>query len=402
MRLLLLTPQFPYPPHKGTALRNYNIITHLAARHEIDLLTFGEALPAEPTPVQRMCRRVATVAAPARPTWRRALETLASRWPDMGLRLWSTEFVRQLEAWLRADTYDIVQVEGIELARYGWRAKELCRPDRTLIVFDDHNAEYLLQERIATAEREARGWTAGAFYSTIQARKLRGFEQRVCRRFDRVAAVSEADAQALRLLDPALRAAVIPNGIDTDHYRREAVPALDLPLPTLMFTGTMDFRPNVDAVLWFTREVLPSIQAAMPDVQFYIVGQRPHTRLDVLRTNPAITITGGVEDTRPYVAGAAVYVVPLRMGGGTRLKLLEAWSMKSPVVSTTLGAEGFEVVHGRELLLADEGAAFARSVVELLRDRNRARALGEQGRLFAVAHYDWRSIVPRFEDVYRR
>ncbi len=402
MHLLFLTPQFPYPPQKGTTLRNYNIIAQLAARHQIDLLSFGEASPAALAPLQQICHRVATVATPVRPMWRRAVDTLASRWPDMGLRLWSADFTRQLETWLRANTYDIIQVEGIELARYGWQARALRRLDRTLIVFDDHNAEYLLQERIATAERKARGWTVGALYSTVQARKLRGFERRICGRLDRVVAVSGADAQALRQLDPALQVAVIPNGVDTDYFRRAEVPALDLPPHTVMFTGTMDFRPNVDAVLWFAREVLPSLQAAIPDVQFYIVGHRPHARLDVLRTNPAIIITGSVADTRPYVAGAAVYVVPLRMGGGTRLKLLEAWSMESPVVSTSLGAEGFEVTHGRELLLADDEAAFARSIVELLRDRNRAHALGEQGRSFAVAHYDWRSIVPRFEEVYRR
>jgi sugar transferase (PEP-CTERM/EpsH1 system associated) len=402
MYLLFLTPQFPFPPQKGTTLRNYNIIANLAARHEIDLLAFTDTTSAQVTPLHSLCRRIATTAIPHRATWRRAANTLTSSWPDMGLRLWSMEFKHQMEAWLSNTVYDIIQVEGLELARYGQRAKDLCPADRTLVVFDNHNAEYLLQERIAQAERQARGWTPGAIYSTLQARKLRGFERRVCRQLDRVVAVSKADAEALRQLDPTVRADVIPNGIDTSFYRRDVVKPLALAPHALVFTGTMDFRPNVDAVLWFAQEVLPLIQQTVPDVHFYVVGQRPHARLEVLRGQPAITLTGGVADTRPYVADAAVYVIPLRMGGGTRLKLLEAWAMEAPVVSTRLGAEGFEVRHERELLLVNDEAEFARAVVELLIDPDRAQALGQRGRMFAAAHYDWRDIVPHFEEVYCR
>jgi glycosyltransferase involved in cell wall biosynthesis len=406
MRILFLTPQYPYPPHKGTTLRNYNLIAGLASRHEIDLLSFVEAVPAA-SPLDRLCRRIATTSVPQRPNWRRAVDTVLSPWPDMGLRLWSNAFQQQLVAWLNDGAYDVIQVEGIELARYaltpslvgttgeGWGG------GRRLIVFDDHNAEYLLQKRIAAAEIAARGWNAGAVYSSLQWRKLRSFERRICHQADRVVCVSEADAIALRQIDPALTAHVIPNGVDTDLYKRGTVTPLDLPPHALVFTGTMDFRPNVEAMLWFAAEVLPVIKTQVPDVQVYIVGQRPHARLDVLRADPAITITGAVDDTRPYISAAGVYIVPLRMGGGTRLKLLEALSLQAPIVSTTLGAEGFAVTNGEQLLLADDPAAFARSIGELLADRARAQALGTAGRSFAVQHYDWRSIVPKFEEVYR-
>jgi glycosyltransferase involved in cell wall biosynthesis len=267
-------------------------------------------------------------------------------------------------------------------------------------VFDDHNAEYLLQRRIAEAEIAARGWNAGAVYSSIQWRKLRSFERQVCRQSDRVVCVSTADAEAIRQLDPALKTQVIPNGVDTDFYQREKVTPLDLPPHSLVFTGTLDFRPNVDAVLWFAQEVLPLVKVHAPDVHVYVVGQRPHARLDALRADPAITITGAVEDTRPYIAAASVYIIPLRMGGGTRLKVLEALALQAPLVSTTLGVEGFGVTNGKELLLADEAATFARSIVALIEDREQARSLGQAGRAFAVQYYDWRSIVPKFEAVY--
>jgi polysaccharide biosynthesis protein PslH len=402
MRILFLTPQFPYPPHKGTTLRNYNIIAGLAARHEIDLLSFVDASPVA-SPLDQLCRRIATMPIPYRPNWRRALDTALSPWPDMGLRLWSSEFRQQLAAWLNDGAYDVIQVEGLELARYVLTLPR--RADRggsgPLIVFDDHNAEYLLQKRLAEAEISARGWNAGAVYSSIQWRKLRRFEQRVCRQSDRVACVSAADAIALKQIDPTLMVHIIPNGVDTDFYRRENAGPLELPPHSLVFTGTMDFRPNVDAMAWFAQEVLPLIKRHVPDVRVYVVGQRPHVRLDALRADPAITITGAVDDTRPYIATASVYIVPLRTGGGTRLKVLEALSLQAPIVSTTLGAEGFAVTSGEELLLADDPADFARSIEELMIDRERARALGQAGRSFAVQHYDWRSIVPKFEEVYR-
>ncbi len=404
MRVLFLTPQYPYPPHKGTTLRNYNVIARLAQHHDIDLLSLVDSARV-PSPLDSFCRRIATVPAPQRSTPRRAIDTLLSPWPDMGLRLWSSEFQRQLEVWLHDSEYHVIQIEGIELARYGLTPTPTRKNGGGLgwgtLVFDDHNAEYLLQQRIAQAEIESRGWSLGAIYSTIQSRKLRRFERRICRHADRVIAVSEADAAALQSLDPSIRVHVIPNGVDTTYYRRESVTPIDLPPHSLVFTGTMDFRPNVEAVLWFAREVLPQVKASVPDAHFVIVGRQPHPRLNVLRADPAIIITGSVEDTRPYIASAAVDVIPLRMGGGTRLKLLEALSMQAPIVSTTLGAEGFEVASGRELLLADDAASFAQAVIELIDDRARSEALRRAGRSFAEK-YDWQRIGPLFEAVYRQ
>lgn len=397
MRLLFLTPQFPYPPHKGTTLRNYNLIAQLAARHTIDVLSFHDTTALPASPLDELCRRLAVVPAPARSLSRRALDTLLSPWPDMGLRLWSPRFRDLLLSWLAAGQYDVVQIEGIELARYAF---SLSPRSSARLIFDAHNAEYLLQERIARAERAARGWSIGAIYSTLQARKLRGFERRSCQRADVVAAVSAADAAALRQLDPTLNVHVIPNGIDTTYYDRSQVTPLDLPPRSLVFTGTLDFRPNVEAVLWFADRVWPKIRAARPEARFFVVGQRPHARLDRLRADPSIVITGAVEDTRPYIAGAAAYVIPLQMGGGTRFKLLEALALRVPVISTTLGVEGFDVAADRELVLADDAASFAEAVIEVVGNLAKSRALGEAGRTFAE-RYDWRLIVPLFEEAYR-
>jgi glycosyltransferase involved in cell wall biosynthesis len=162
----------------------------------------------------------------------------------------------------------------------------------------------------------------------------------------------------------------------------------------------MDYRPNLDAALWFVAEILPRIQSAKPEVKFFIVGQKPTERLMQLNGQNGVVVTGAVEDTRPFIAESTVYVAPLRMGGGTRFKLLEAMALARPIVSTTIGAEGFEVRAGQELLLADSPENFTEAVLQLLNDSARAAAIGQAGLAFAQAHYDWSAIIPKVEGVY--
>jgi glycosyltransferase involved in cell wall biosynthesis len=301
-----------------------------------------------------------------------------------------------------------VQIEGIEMAPFGlwlrsWPRFASLSP-RPLLLFDDHNAEYLLQRRAFETDLKRPSRWPGALYSFIQWQKLRRYEMRVCRQADRVVAVSEADARALQRLLPRLVPTIVPNGVDLCFYDRSVAADLQkaLPLPgsPLVFTGKMDYRPNVDAVLWFADQVLPRIRAARPDAHFLVVGQKPHPRLESLRRREGVTLTGWVEDVRPYFAGAAVYVAPLRMGGGTRLKLLEAMAMGKAIVSTSLGCEGFDVTAGQEMCVADTPHEFASTVLQLLSSPARRAALGRTARRFVEAHYAWESIVPRLEKLY--
>jgi glycosyltransferase involved in cell wall biosynthesis len=164
----------------------------------------------------------------------------------------------------------------------------------------------------------------------------------------------------------------------------------------------MDYRPNVDAALWFALEVLPRIQRSVPDAHFTVVGQKPHPRLDRLRELPGVTLTGQVPDIRPFIQAADVYVAPLRMGSGTRLKLLEAMAMERAIVSTRLGAEGLEAAAGEALVIADQPGSFASAVVDLLQDAARRQILGRQASALVRARYDWPVIIPRVEAVYER
>ncbi len=419
-RLLLLTPQVPYPPHQGTTIRNYNLIANLAADFEVHLLCFRQENdnPPSNSPLVRFCTVAESTPAPTRSLANRAVTTLTAPAPDMALRLASKTFQAQLGMLLERYRYDLIQIEGIEMAPYGlwlvqhplWRSAQQKenRPEipigRPRLVFDDHNAEYVLQQRAWETDSRAVRRLHAAAYSFIQWNKLQRYERTVCQRADRVIAVSDADRQALLRLDPTLKITVVPNGVDLDYYaayQRARDPlAPDYGPHALIFTGKMDFRPNVDAVIWFAHEVLPLVRQQTPDARLVVVGKQPHERVQALASLPGVTVTGYVPDIRAHIAAAAVYVVPLRMGGGTRLKILEAMAMRSAIVSTRLGCEGFPLEGGQVVAFADEPAAFAESVTALLRDPARRQAMGDAGRQFVDSNYGWGAIVPKLKAVY--
>ncbi len=406
MQLLFLTPQLPYPPRQGTTLRNFNLIKQLAQRHTIDLLSFmgpdDELTP--DSELHRLCRYVATAPQPQRSSNQRARDTVLSPQPDMALRLASPEMASLVRAWAGAQQYDIVQAEGIEMAQYGILAARV-RPAGGAppqFVFDNHNCEYLLQKRNALTDLRQVKRLAAAGYSLIQWQKLARYEAAVCRNAAAVTVVSQADGDALRQIVPEIRPVVVSNGIDLSQYEQPpGAPGPAEDPATLVFTGKMDYRPNIDAVLWFGRDVLPLISDVNPAVRFQIVGMNPHARLDELRAVPQIEITGAVDDVRPYINRATVYVIPMRIGGGTRFKALEAMASRKAIVSTSLGIEGIAVEDGRELLIADDPVSMAAAILQLLDEDAAERAqLGAAGYRFVSANYAWEQIVPRLETVY--
>lgn len=390
-RVLMLTPQLPYPPRQGTALRNWGLLRGVASQHELWLLSF--AAPDQtgeiPEALRSPLKEIAVIPQPTRTLSQRLRDLLTSRRPDLIFRLRSAAFEAQLQTWLDAQAFDWLLVEGLELTLALEQVWQRRTPPR--VAFDAHNCEYLLQKRaFQTDVRNPRRWP-GAAYSWLQWRRLRRHEAAICRRANLVTAVSAADAVALQRLTPEVIPLVIPNGLDVDDYATwtEATP---LQQPAFVFTGTMDFRPNIDGVLWFASEVWPRIRAALPGAHVYIVGKRPHPRLDVLREIPGIIITGAVPDTRPYIRAAAVYIVPLWVGGGTRFKILEAGAMAKAIVSTSLGAEGFPNVE-QAVMLADNAVAFADACITLAKNTAVREEAGAQAQAFVRA-YDWQAVLP--------
>ena len=397
-RILLLTPQLPYPPQQGTSLRNFHLLRALAQRHDVTLLSFAERdRAADTTRLAELARVLPPIAVPERTTGQRLRGLLTSRAPDMARRLHSAALAAALADALRDEVFDVVQIEGIELAWTMPLIRETAPGTR--IVLDCHNAETELQRRALHADRrQPRRWPA-AVYSAAQVGRLARFEREALRAADAIIAVSEEDRrQLMALAEPAKPIAVIPNVVAVDDYQWAGqVP--DEARFDLVFTGKMDYRPNVDGVLWFAEAIWPLVRQARPATTWAIVGQRPHTRLAALGDAPGITLTGRVDQVQPYLAGAGVYVLPLRIGSGTRLKLIEAMAAGCAVVSTTIGAEGFALESGREAIVADTPEAFAAAVRALLDDPARRVALGERARVFA-AQYDWQRVGPLLDEVY--
>ncbi len=400
MDILFLTSEMPYPPFAGAPMRNFGLIEGLAG-HNVWLLTFAGMYHADApdTPLRKCCAEIQTIAPPPRTLQDRLHDLVLTNKADILGRFYAETYEHKLVEWLTTHTFDLIQIENLEMAVYLPIIRK--HQPETPVIYDAHNAEYALQQRIYETERETLSQIPGALYSFIQARRVRELERRVCRMVDHVIAVSDTDAQLLRNLGCATPVTVVSNGISTTLYETRRTDPVDLEQAALVFTGKMDYRPNVDAALWFAQDILPLIRRELPNAHFYVVGQSPHTRLDVLRGQAGITLTGLVPEIIPYLQAASVFVVPLRMGSGTRLKVLEAMACGCPIVSTPIGAQGLTITDGQELLLAEEAQAFAQAVIKLHRDPDLARQIGRQARQFVKTYYDWSVLLPHLFEVYK-
>lgn len=397
MKILLLTPDLPYPPESGVALRSFGILRGLReAGHEIALLSFASPEPpAQSNPLNELCATVQVVPLPSHSRRKRLLKMLTSGEADMQHRLASAEFESALRALLESENFDAIQFFGIEFGR--WLPLMQAHGRGAKLVYDAQNAEADLQRAIALIDRkQPRRWLS-ALYSSQQASRLRRFECEICRAVDLVVAVSDADKQLL-LQHRGARIHVVPNGINVDHYRPPA--SLLRERWQLVFSGKMDYRPNVDAMEWFCAEVLPRVRKRLPQARLCIVGRNPQARILAL-ADEHTQVTGWVESVQPYLHAAALYIVPLRMGSGTRLKILQALASGCTVVSTSIGAAG---LHGEALAalqLADTAEDFAEAVVALLQDDAARAETGLSAQASVRKHYDWSALLPRLLDAYR-
>jgi sugar transferase (PEP-CTERM/EpsH1 system associated) len=406
MRILVLAPQWPDPPRQGAAIRNLHILLYLAQRHRVTLLTFASDGEMDKSRLERLCDHVEVLPAPARSTQQRLRTLLSSPLPDMAWRLRSDAMMERVLDLCKHTTFDAIHTEGIEMAPYALAAQDTYN-GKSGIIYDAHNAEYLLQRRAFTTDLTRTQRWPKAFYSLAQWWRLRRFEREICLASRRVLAVSERDKAALLRLSPGIggRIKVLPNGVDPDYWARDAeypsTPVGDTG-EILVFDGSMDFRPNVDAVQWFASEVWPLLRAERPHACFYIVGRNPTREVLALGNVPGITVTGAVDDPRSWVAAATVYVVPMRIGGGVRLKVLQAMAMGCALVSTPVGVEGIAVQDGKEVVIARSARSFAHATLSLLADPQRRTALGDAAREIAVTRYAWQTLLPTLDQVYPR
>jgi glycosyltransferase involved in cell wall biosynthesis len=310
-------------------------------------------------------------------------------------RSWTTRYPADLWRWRIPEVRALVRrklAEGTDLCVADFLVAMPNLPVRTAvpIVLFEHNVEYMIWKRLHEVEKSP----ARRALLALEWRKMRAYEARACARAGLTVAVSEADRARLRASAPGADIRAIPTGVDTAYFHPNGT--MEAPA-TLVFTGSMDWYPNEDAIIYFIESILPGIRREVPGVSLAVVGRDPSERLRAAGSAAGVRVTGTVPDVRPYVAEAMVYVVPLRVGGGTRLKIFEALAMGKAVVSTRVGAEGLPLVPGQHFLEADSPEGFAREVVTLLRDPGRRRTLGLAGRRLMEERYSWSHVAREFE-----
>lgn len=393
MRILWAACDFLHPTNRGGQIRSLEMLRRLHARHEIHYVALANPdQPEGPSRSSEYCFRAYPV--PFRPSEKRSaafLRDLAAglvlpspvvinRWRSAAMR-------RTVETVLRAHAFDALVCDFLVTAA------NVPRLDRAVLF--QHNVETMIWRR---HEEHASG-PLRRLYFRLQARRMEFYEGRVCRSAARVIAVSPVDAALMRDMFRIGRVDDIPTGVDIEYFR----PPATSPRPAdLVFVGSMDYLPNIDGVRYFAAEILPLIRAARPECTFAIVGRTPPPEVvELSRRDPLIRVTGTVDDVRPFLWGASVSVVPLRIGGGTRLKIYESMAAGVPVVSTTPGAEGLEIDPPRDILLADAPRDFADRCLELLAEpATRAR---QAAAAFAnvAARFSWESVAARFEEILR-
>lgn len=397
MRILVVDEEIPFPLNSGKRLRTFNLLKPLAARHEITLicrqhehLEDNSSLGLEEAGIQ-----VEVVPDPIRKKqgvefYLALLANLFSRYPYTVSSHHSPLLVLRIANLLERNRFDLIHCEWTP---YAINLRQWLGTMPTIV--DAHNIEAMIWHRNFQIEQNI----FKKAYIYLQWQKMKAFEQQFFPKFTRCIAVSEQDAKVITGIVPNSQVDVVANGVDVDYFSRKAPCRQPAPLnQTLVFTGSLDWRPNVDGLLFFLDQVFPLVKKKYPQSRLIIVGRNPMPALQAKVVGMSdVALTGTVDDVRPYMEEAAVYIVPLRVGGGSRLKILEAFSMQMPVVSTTIGAEGLDVTPGKDILIADTPEAFAAAVGAVLDDAKKANDLGRQGRILVEAQYQWHVLADRLE-----
>ena len=391
MKILFLSPTVPFPLTDGGRIRVFNLLKQIAEKSDITLLAL-ETQPTDEEGVAELRRLGVQVhLVPNAPTLPRvSLRTLINAFqrqqPITVSRYDLPAYRQKFKELLARENYDLVHYEMFHTAQFH---TETDLPS----VLSQQNVDSEIWRRLCSE-------TANPFYKFVywtQQRAFQRYERVLSPKFDVVTCTSDIDAIVFQQHCAEDAIAIIPNGVDVTHFQ----PDFTTESPAhLIYIGSMDWYPNEDAVAFFADEILPDIQSEVPEVRFSIVGGNPSARVRKLAERDSVIVTGRVPEIKPYFAEATVFVVPLRIGSGTRLKILEALAMGKAVVSTSVGAEGLDLKDGEEIFIADEPKPFAEAVTRLLTDPVIRRRIGENGRARVEKDYDWRSIGEKLYQLY--
>jgi sugar transferase (PEP-CTERM/EpsH1 system associated) len=379
MNLLMVSPHLPSASW-GAGTRSYHLLKALACQHTISLLFLGNEHTDE---IQQSMHEITLQQIRQVPLQlslqRKRTQQLASIIRNRSYladTYYKEEIQQAIDDILSQGHYDAVIFESVFMDAYRI-------PEDVRIIIDQHNIEYEILQRTYEQERSpVRKW-----FNWWEAHKLRPIELERCRKAQGVLVTSEREYLLLKQLVPQCHAIIVPNGVDTAVFSNNG--AQQEVANQIVFTGTMNYYPNIQAVLFFARECWPRIQAQFPEATWQIVGKGPPPEVAQLADLPGVAVTGAVPDVKPYLAAASVAIAPLLIGGGTRLKILEALAMRKAVVSTSLGCEGLAVENGTHLSVANQPELFAQAVIDLLQNREKRVSLGNAGRELVEAEYSW-------------
>jgi polysaccharide biosynthesis protein PslH len=396
MKILWVKAGGLVPPDIGGKIRSFSILKELAKTHEVTLFTFYAAHPDDVhSGLNGMFDQVVNMSLPI--ATNRGLGEMAnfaknifSSLPHTVSKYCRPEVKARMRELLASNRYDVIICDFVvAAAAIPW---EVACPK---VIFT-HNVEALIWKR----HFEVSGNPLWKMASWGEYQKMIRFEKHFLNKAEHVLTVSEADKDFFSDFIDRRKMTVISTGVDTEYFRPGS--ATEQP-NSLVFTGSMDWMPNEDGVLYFLRSVLPLIRREIPQLSFTIVGRKPSEKLrTAAAAEPGVQVTGTVDDIRPYVEEGSVYVVPLRIGSGTRLKIFEAMAMGKAIVSTTLGAEGLPISDGQDILIANSPEEFSAKVCMLLGDPHERRRLGSAARQLVEQHYSWSSVAAEFNDVLRR
>jgi len=399
-RVLFLTQVLPYPLNTGARVRQYYVLRYLSQKHEVTLVSFVRADDQleHIAHLKTFCRAVHYVPM-IRSRWRdgqAAVKGLATRKPIVIARDEIKSMQRLLARLLASEHFDVIHADQVSMAQYGLTGHGPRR------VLDLHNAMYLVTQRLADHEPNL----PRRLVAQRETRALADYEARLCAQYDQVVFVTEEDRRAietqttrLNLPIPPDRFTIIP--ICSDPSSK--LPVKPVPQPhRVTALGVMFWPPNAEGVLWFAQEAWPTVRAEFPNAHLTIVGKNPPQSLLDLNGVENVEVTGYVPDLDQLLAETAAFIVPLRAGGGMRVKILDTWCWGLPIVSTSIGAEGILVRDGENILIADSAEALSRAVQRILREPSLAQVLRENGRHWVEEKYDWRQVYAAWDTVYAR
>lgn len=395
MKILFLQKRPLFPADSGGKIRTLNVLRHMAPRHDVTYLCNVQA--GEEASIQQMGElglHVETI--PWQETSRddprfyfELLRNLSSKFPYNVDKDFDRRLRQRAIDLIALEPFDLLVCDFVQMAR---NAIALNVPAKVLF---QHNVEAEIFKRHAETDS---GWLRRR-YMALQWRKMQAFEAEAGRQFDAVIAVSRRDQELFQSEYGWEHVQVIDTAVDLEYFTPDSASER---VGRVVFVGSLDWLPNQDGVQFFVGEIWDRVRARSPQATFQIVGRNPPADVARLAATPGVEVIGSVPDVRPYLAEAAVVVVPLRIGGGTRLKIYEAAAMQKAVVSTTLGAEGLDVADGKQIRIADDPAAFAAAVAELLNDDGSRTELATAARRLVVEHYSAEVVAAQFEEICRR